>query len=71
MNPEDSDPSSSIDIITVYFLRVLSPEGKFVKELDCGTRFEDAARIMQNYLGEGKIAIIKKELTSYNDYIPF
>jgi hypothetical protein len=71
MEPEDSDPSSSIDMITVYFLLVLSPEGKFVKELDCGVRFEDADRIMQNYLGEGKIAIIKKELTPYDDYIPF
>jgi hypothetical protein len=71
MDPEDLDPLSSIDMITVYFLLILSPEGKFVKELDCGVRFEDADRIMQNYLGEGKIAIIKKELISYNDYIPF
>lgn len=56
---------------TVYFLLVLTPEGKFVKELDCGLRFEDAARIMQVYLGRGKIAIIKRELIPYNDYIPF
>jgi len=64
-------PDPFNQLVTVYYLRILSPEGKFVKEIDCGLREADAVRIMQSYLGDGNIAIIKKEKTSYDDYIPF
>ena len=59
------------DLAIVYYLLVLTPEGKFMKEIECGLRFNDADRAMQLHLGEGMIAIIKKESILYSDYIPF
>lgn len=61
------------DLITIYYVTILTSEGEKIvsRDIEIGPRLCDASKVMQCYLGEGKIAKIKKEKVPFDDYIPF